>query len=102
MLKECVVLNGKVINIGPWDYRVEEVEVTPAVVDEETKEVVVQAVTEMVVQNPLPIGSSIETRDFEYTDDKGWYEVGYVHEPSLQERLEIAEQALLALMEVKV
>ena len=39
MLKECVVLNGKVINIGPWDYRVEEVEVTPAVIDEETKEV---------------------------------------------------------------
>jgi hypothetical protein len=50
MIKKCVVLNGKVINIGEWD--------------------------DMNGTNPMPEGATIEEHDFEYDPDHGWYEVG--------------------------
>ncbi len=59
MIKECVVLDGKIINIGPWDYQVES--------DESGVE---------VIGNPVPEGATTEHRDFEYDPDSGWHEVG--------------------------
>lgn len=99
MQKVCVVINGQVINIGPWDYQYEQVEVTPSVVDEETNEVIREAEYQQVARNPLPEGALFETRDFEYDDVHGWFEVGIVKAPTLEERLAIAEQALLMMME---
>lgn len=46
MLKECVVLNGQIINIGEWD-------------DQEGK-------------NPLPEGAVIEERGITQNSDGGW------------------------------
>lgn len=97
MIKECVVLNGKVINVGPWDYQITKVEVAPAVYDEEgnmTKE----AVFEERTMNSMPEGTTIENRDFEYDQDKGWYEVGTSNPPTAEERLAALELAMLALM----
>lgn len=68
MMKECAVLNGKVINIGPWDYMVQDVEVG---LDEAGNSIYEDRIT-----NPLPEGTIIEEREFEYSEDYGWREVG--------------------------
>lgn len=75
MIKECVVLDGKVINIGPWDYKEVDVEVSPAEYDEEGN-MVKKAVFEKRITNPFPDGATTEERDFEFDEDRGWYEVG--------------------------
>ena len=72
MIKKCVVLNGKIINIGEWD--------------------------DMNGTNPMPEGAVIEERDFEYDEDRGWYEVGTYPEPTAQERIEALEAALLEVV----
>lgn len=92
MIKECVVLNGQVINIGEWDYRIEQVEVKAAVIDEETQEIIQPAEYEDVVRNPMPEGATIEQRDFEYDENRGWYEVGTTAPLSEIEKLRL-EQA---------
>lgn len=76
MMKSCVLLNGQVINIGEWDYQIEQVELKPAVIDEETQEIIEPAEYEEVVRNPMPDGAVVEERDFGYSEDRGWYEVG--------------------------
>lgn len=68
MMKKCVVLNEKIINIGEWD--------------------------DLNGENPMPEGAVIEERDFEYDEDRGWYEVGTYPEPTAQERIEAIEAAL--------
>jgi len=75
MIKECVVLNGKIINIGEWDYQIQQREVKPPEYDEEGN-IVKEAVFEDKVMNPMPEGAVIEERDFEYDPNYGWYEVG--------------------------
>lgn len=56
MIKPCVVLEGKVINIGEWD--------------------------DLDGTNPMPEGAVVEEREFEYTEEYGWREVGYVEPPT--------------------
>lgn len=61
MIKKCYVLDGKIINIGEWDYQ--------EVINEQGEE---------VVNNPLPEGTVEEELDFEYDEDRGWFEVGTI------------------------
>jgi len=87
MMKSCVVLNGRVINIGEWDYQKEMVG------------------TEEVIHNPMSEGAIIEERDFEYSDDRGWYQVG-VQAPKtaielLQEENTMLQLALVELAEAQ-
>lgn len=72
MIKPCVILDGKIINIGVWD--------------------------DLEGANPMPKGAVIEDRDFEYSSDRGWYEVGTLPEPTAQERLDALEQAMLEMV----
>lgn len=76
-MKKCVVLNGQIINVGDWNYQYQQVETLPAEYDKDGN-VIKEAVFEQVATNPLPIGVAIEERDFEYSEDRGWYEVGTV------------------------
>lgn len=71
MMRQCVVLKGKVINIGEWDYKIEEVEIKPVVVDPITLEVIEPAEYEKVVINPMPDGATIEERNITLDDDGG-------------------------------
>lgn len=71
-LKTCVVLNGKVINIGPWD--------------------------DMDGNNPLPEGATIEEREFEYSDEYGWREIGVSKPPTTEERIQALEMAMLEMV----
>lgn len=73
MIKTCVVLNGEIINIGEWDYQMQEFEVSPAVFDEEGN-VIEDAVTEERPTNPLPEGAIIVELDIEFDENHGWYE----------------------------
>ena len=65
MIKKCYVLDGQIINIGEWDYQ--------KTINEQGEE---------VISNPLPQGATEENRDFEYNEERGWYEVGTVQVPS--------------------
>lgn len=71
------MLNDEIINIGEWDYKHEQIEVEPVEYDEEGNEVK-PAIYEQQVTNPLPEGAVIEDRDFEYNEDRGWFETGTV------------------------
>lgn len=69
MIKKCYVLDGEIINIGEW-----------------------------VSAEQLPIGAIEEERDFQYTEDRGWFEVGEMLQPSetqiLREENEILKSKL--------
>ena len=88
MLKECVILNGQIVNIGEWDYQIQQVRIGE---DE-------PPVYEDMITNPLPEGATIEHRDFEYDPDRGWYEVGTVTPPTAEDRLATMESALMELL----
>lgn len=81
MIKRCVVLNGTIINVGEWDYQYD---------------------SEGNAQNPFPEGAVVEERDFEYTEEHGWREVGFVPKPSevelLQEKVAMQETVIEELM----
>ena len=99
MIKTCVVLDGEVINIGEWDYMYEQVEIKPAVIDKETGEMLEPAEYEVVVRNPLPDGAIIEEREFEYSEEYGWREMGYIEPPTEeQQRLLDLEMAMAAIL----
>ena len=70
MIKKCYVLDGKVINIGEWDYQ--------KTINEQGEE---------VINNPLSEGANEEERDFEYTEERGWFEVGTVPQLTKEELL---------------
>ncbi|HHY74264.1 MAG TPA: hypothetical protein GX497_13780 [Bacillus bacterium] len=70
MMKTCVVLNGKTINVGEWDYQFVDVD------------------GEQVAQNPIPDGAVIEERDFEYSEEFGWRETCFVPQPTEIEKLQ--------------
>lgn len=98
MLKHCVRLYGEIINIGPWDYQYQSVEVTPAQYDNEGNETEPAGYKDEA-RNPLPDGAEIIEVDV-YQDSEGaWRVVEAVVAPTTEERLAAAEQALLAIME---
>jgi hypothetical protein len=99
MIKECIVKDGKVINIGSWDEQRENVEISPAEYDEDGN-IIKEGVFEEQIKNPFPVGATIEERDFDYDPDRGWYEIGTSAPPSLEERQASTEEAILVLMEV--
>ncbi|CCC85688.1 phage-like element PBSX protein xkdW [Paenibacillus polymyxa M1] len=70
MIKECIVLNDEVINIGPWDYKLQQVLVSPAEYNDEGK-TTKEAVYEEQTMNPLPEGATIEEREIEVAPDGG-------------------------------
>lgn len=70
-LKTCVVLDGKVINIGPWD--------------------------DLNGTNPLPEGAVIEEREFEYSDEYGWREIGVPKPPTTEDRIRELENLVVQL-----
>ncbi|MMZ48456.1 hypothetical protein D1872_101260 [compost metagenome] len=70
MIKECVVLNDEAINIGPWDYKFQQVLMSPAEYDDEGN-VVKEAAYEEQITNPLPEGATIEQREIEEAPDGG-------------------------------
>lgn len=82
-MKKCVVLEGNVINIGEWDYQKN--------IDRDGIE---------VIGNPLPEGAIIEEREFEYSEDRGWNEVGMPQVPSDKERIAMLENTILGLMDI--
>ena len=81
MIKKCYILDEKVINIGEWDYQ--------KTINEQGTE---------VVNNPLPEGATEENRDFEYNEERGWYEVGKPNEPTSDEQIKELEEMVLFLM----
>ncbi|QYK68255.1 XkdW family protein [Paenibacillus sp. S02] len=76
MIKECVMLNGEVINIGPWDYRVQPIMTG---LDEQGKPIYEEQPT-----NPLPEGAVIEEREIETAEDGGLVVKGSVQPTSAE------------------
>ncbi|MFB5761029.1 XkdW family protein [Paenibacillus medicaginis] len=70
MIKDVVVLDGQVINIGPWDEQIRPVLVSPPEHDDEGN-VTKEAVYEDRVTNPMPEGAVIEQREIETAPDGG-------------------------------
>ena len=95
--KKCVVQDGRVINVGEWDYVIVPVVVDPAIALEDGT-IIKEAVIEQQITNPFPEGATIEERDFEFYEDTGWVEVGAAAAPSFAERLKVAEDALNFLL----
>ncbi|MED4726985.1 hypothetical protein P9597_02320 [Aneurinibacillus migulanus] len=67
MIKECVVLNGTVINIGPWDYKKINIQL-PTEEGQEPK-------YEEIITNPLPEGAEIVELEIAEGPDGGLYPV---------------------------
>ena len=86
MTKECVIKDGKIINIGEWNEQRDSIEISPAEYDEDGN-IIKEAVYVEQVMNPFPDGATIEEREFEYDPDRGWYEVGTSPEPTAEEKL---------------
>lgn len=95
MIKKCYVLDGKVINIGDWEYFKKQVEVYPADYDEKGN-IVKDAVFKEVITNPLPEGAVEEQREFEGNDIGGWYEVGKAP-INIAEQLKLLEETIKQL-----
>jgi hypothetical protein len=68
MIKPCIILDGKIINVGEWDYQ--------------------------EIGSPLPIGAIEEEREFDFSDDRGWFEIGAPQELSEIEQLKTNNQIL--------
>lgn len=81
MMKKVFVLDGKIINVGDWDYQKS--------IDDEGNE---------VVGNPLPDGAAEEEREMEYSEERGWFEIGKPQIPTDKERIEMLEDIILFLL----
>lgn len=78
MMKECVVLNGDVINIGPWDYRYTDLD------DGET-----------VALNPLPEGAVMQELEIVEGADGGLYPADYTPTKTPEQtRLDLMQTAI--------
>lgn len=91
MIRQCVVLNGQVINIGEWDYQTEQVETKPAIIDEETQEAIEPAEYETVIRNPLPDGAEFVDIEVVVGADGGLYPADYTPPKTDKERIEELE-----------
>ena len=86
MLKQCVTLNGKLINIGPWDYQIRQVQIGEEEViiepEREVDGVIIPPVIEKrpiyedQVTNPLPEGAVEVEVEVEFSDEHGWRQAG--------------------------
>lgn len=74
--KPCVILNGEVINIGPWD--------------------------DLDGTNPMPEGAIIEEREVEQGEDGGWYVVGETRPKTPQEEINELKQLIADLSELLI
>lgn len=81
MLKECVILNGKVINIGPWDYQYKEIG------------------GKQIAMNPLPEGAEIVEMEVVEGPDGGLYPAGYVPPETSDKKIARLEAELAAARE---
>ncbi|MNW33505.1 hypothetical protein D3C74_104690 [compost metagenome] len=86
MIKDVVVFDGQVINIGPWDEQVRPFLVSPAEYDEEGN-IMKEAVYEDRVMNPMPDGAKIEEREIEVAPDGGMVIKGASTQPTSAELL---------------
>lgn len=76
-----MLLNNKIINIGEWDYQYKVVD------------------GKQIAHNPLPTGAIIEEREFEYSEERGWREVGVLPLPTDKERIDMLENMMLIMLE---
>ncbi|AJG62022.1 MULTISPECIES: hypothetical protein [Bacillus] len=97
MIKKCVVLNGNVIHIGDWDFMIVSVVAKEAEYDIEGN-LISEPIIENKETNPLPQGATIEERRFDYSKDKGWFEVGAVSLPTSEERISQLEDTVNYLL----
>lgn len=74
--KPCVILDGKVINIGPWD--------------------------DQGGLNPMPEGAVIEEREVYQGEDGGWYVVGETRPKTPQEEINELKQLIADLSELLI
>lgn len=81
MLKKVYILEGKIINVGDWDYQKS--------IDDKGVE---------VIENPLPDGAMEEQREMKYTEERGWHEIGKPVLPTDKERIEMLEDTILFLL----
>lgn len=97
---EAVLLDGQVINIGPWDYLIERVVVEPGEHDV-AGNLVKEPVYENRVTNSLPEGAQVTEVTVDRTADGGWFAVDYdsPHPPSPTDVLgaELASLKLLGI-----
>ncbi|GEM_PF-4714491 len=80
MIKTCVVLNGRIINVGDWDYQYEEKDGAK------------------VSKNPIPEGATFEEREFEHSLENGWTETGISNVLSTEDRIQVLEDAVNSLL----
>lgn len=91
MMRDCIIdVNGKIINIGEWDYQIQPVQVgmktvvvKETVLDEkgniiEPEVTEEQPVYEDKATNPLPSDAVLEQRDIVKASDGSLVEFGYV------------------------
>lgn len=69
-MMDVVVLDGRVINIGPWDEQIQRILVEPLHYDDQGN-ITKEAVYEYRVTNPFPEGAVIEQREIEEAPDGG-------------------------------
>jgi hypothetical protein len=92
VIKTCVFdVEGRLINIGEWDYMVQQVQIG---VDKETGE----PIYEDQVTNPLPEGAYTEEREVVYSEDHGWRLADAPAPVTDKERIEALEAALLEVI----
>jgi hypothetical protein len=101
MLKKCIISNGKIINVGDWDYCKIGVQIFPPEYDSENN-IIKEAIFGEEITNPLPEGAIEEIRNLEYALDRGWHEVGTTQLPTLEEQVQAQAEAIKILMEALI
>lgn len=94
MMKQCVLLDGAVINIGPWDTQIQTFVVKPAEYNADGT-LLHEEETEERETNPLPAGAIVTELECSQNEDGGWYAVEYA--PQLPDSLEAAVAELKLL-----
>ncbi|MBD3917641.1 hypothetical protein H8B09_02670 [Paenibacillus sp. PR3] len=87
MIKPCVILNGQVINIGPWDYQIKTIEISPEMFDDNGNKID-EARFQEVVSNPLPDGAVIEELDIAEDTNGGQYVIGTAPQESNLQKID--------------
>lgn len=101
MLRKCVMLYGEIINIGDWDYQIQEVELKPARYDEEGN-FLEEAICDSRITNPLPEGAKMVEIEIDEGPDGGLYPAGYTFPktPEQQRISELESEAMSLVLEL--